>query len=130
MGWAIFMPISLTFSFCYALALALKGGGFSYDTIGGLVFNGMIVNYAILVMKLINRKNAKKKHMTEIEYSKNVLIPAYEKKLKAKPKKLTKEEKAALKQKNLIAKAVQAKKIAQAISLEKDAAWKEKHTAR
>lgn len=83
--WAIFMPVSLTVSFAYALALACKtvgvpDEGFSYDTIGALVFNGMIVNYGILVIKCLNRRKAKKLGMTEVEYTKQVLIPAWKKK--------------------------------------------------
>lgn len=92
MNWAIFMPVSLTISFTYALALALKMGDFSYDTLGALIFNGMIVNYGILIMKIINRKKAKEKGMDELEYTKKVLIPAFEKKEKAR--KLAKARKA------------------------------------
>lgn len=86
MNWAIFMPISLTISFAYALALALKSGDFSTDTIGALVANGMIVNYGILIMKIINRKKAKAMGLTELEYTKKVLIPAYKKKEAKKAK--------------------------------------------
>lgn len=84
MNWAIFMPVSLTISFSYALALALKGDGFSTDTIGALVANGMIVNYGILIIKLINRSKAKKLGLTELEYTKKYLIPAWKKKEAAK----------------------------------------------
>lgn len=86
MNWAIFMPVSLTISFSYALALALKGDGFSTDTIGALVANGMIVNYGILVIKLINRSKAKKLGLTELEYTKKYLIPAWKAKQAAKVK--------------------------------------------
>ena len=89
MNWAIFMPIGLTFSFLYALVmgLTLGDGSFSYDTIGALVFNGMIVNYGVLFLKIRNRKAAKKLHMTEVEYTKKILIPAAKKKQLAKAKK-------------------------------------------
>lgn len=86
MNWAIFMPISLTISFSYALALALKSGDFSTDTIGALVANGMIVNYGILIIKIINRRKAKAMGLTELEYTKKVLIPAYKKKEAEKAK--------------------------------------------
>ncbi len=80
------MPVSLTISFSYALALALKQGDFAYDTIGALVFNGMIVNYGILIIKLINRSKAKKLGLTELEYTKKYLIPAWKAKQAAKAK--------------------------------------------
>ena len=84
MNWAIFMPVSLTVSFSYALALALKSGEFSPDTIGALVFNGMIVNYGILILKILNRKRAKAMGLSEVQYTRKVLIPAYKQKLAAK----------------------------------------------
>ncbi len=87
MNWAIFMPASLTVAFGYALALALKTGDFSPDTIGGLVFNGMIVNYGILIIKIINKKNAKKLGLSEVQYTKKYLIPAWKKKQAAKARK-------------------------------------------
>lgn len=92
MNWAIFMPISLTISFTYALFLALKiPGEMQYDTLGALIFNGMIVNYGILILKCINRAKAKKLGMSEIEYTKKVLIPNWNKKVKEKEiKKATK----------------------------------------
>ena len=40
----------------------------------------MIVNYGILIIKCLNRKRAKKLGMTEVEYTKQVLIPAWQKK--------------------------------------------------
>lgn len=86
MNWAIFMPISLTISFSYALALALKYNDFQYDTLGALIFNGMIVNYGILILKIINRRKAKAIGLTELEYTKKVLIPAYKKKQAKKAK--------------------------------------------
>ncbi len=84
MNWAIFMPVALTVSFTYALVLALKMGDFEYDTIGALVFNGMIVNYGILIIKCINRKKAKKLGLNELQYTKKYLIPAWKKKEAAK----------------------------------------------
>lgn len=87
MNWAIFMPVALTVSFTYALALALKSGEFSADTIGALIFNGMIVNYGILVIKILNKKSAKTMGLTELEYTRKVLIPQYKAKQAAKAQK-------------------------------------------
>lgn len=89
-SWAIFVPITLTVSFLYALVLAVAevsvGGWASFppDTIGALVFNGLIVNYGTLLIKMKNRKMAKKLHMDEIEYTEKILVPEYMRKLEAK----------------------------------------------
>lgn len=122
MNWAIFMPISLTISFTYALALALKNGDMAYDTLGALIFNGMIVNYGILILKIINRRKAKAMGLTELEYTKKVLIPAYKKKLSSKPKKLTRQEKAQIKKQKTLRSALEAQKVAKQLNKEKLAA--------
>lgn len=89
-NWAIFVPVTLTVSFLYGLTLATAeitvGGWSSFppDTIGSIVFNGLIVNYGLLIIKLKNRKEAKKFHMDEIEYTERVLVPEYERKVQAK----------------------------------------------
>lgn len=88
--WAVFTPITLTVSFIYALVLAVAevsvGGwsAFPPDTIGALVFNGLIVNYGTLLIKLRNKRTAKKLHMDEIEYTEKILVPEYERKIKAR----------------------------------------------
>lgn len=81
-NWAIFLPVSMTIAFTYALAQALLEGATVPSTIGALVFNGLIINYGILVLKLINRRKARKKGMTEIEYTKKYIIPLVNKKEK------------------------------------------------
>ncbi len=89
-NWAIFVPVTLTVSFLYALVLAtaeVAAGGwesFPPDTIGALVFNGLIVNYGTLLIKLKNRKTAKKLHMSEETYTKKILVPEYERKIEAR----------------------------------------------
>lgn len=91
MNWAIFLPVSMTIQFFYALILAIAelsaAGGiteFPPDTIGTLVFNGLIVNYGVLVLKVKNKKTAKKLHMTELQYTERILIPEYERKIAAR----------------------------------------------
>lgn len=89
-NWAIFTPVTLTISFLYALVLAVAevsvGGWASFppDTIGAIVFNGLIVNYGTLLIKLKNRRMAKKLHMDEAEYTEKILVPEYERKIEAR----------------------------------------------
>lgn len=88
-NWAIFLPIACTLSFIYALFLFFwsDSGGVNFASIGGIVFNGLIVNYGILIIKLKNIKAAKKHNLTEIEYTEQILAPAVQKR---KAKKLAK----------------------------------------
>ncbi|MCQ2957071.1 MAG: hypothetical protein MJ233_04580 [Mycoplasmoidaceae bacterium] len=68
------MPLSCAVSLVYAIILAVSGSeAFSFDTIGAIIFNGLIVNIGILVIKVINRKRAKKLHMSEIEYTRKYI---------------------------------------------------------
>lgn len=80
MNWAIFLPITCSISFLYALLLCttMIPGSFDWSSSGGLFFNGMVVNYGILIIKCKNRKAAEKKHMTELEYTKKILAPKFE----------------------------------------------------
>lgn len=82
LNWAIFLPVSILISFFYSLALTLIQGGVKFppDTIGALIFNGIIVNFGILFIKLFNIHRSHKLNMTEMEYTQKYLIPAYEKK--------------------------------------------------
>lgn len=121
LNWAIFLPIGMLISFSYALTLALAPGGtkFPPDTLGALIFNGLIVNFGVLILKFKNMHDAKKHHMTEMEYTKKYLIPAYRKKLEASGKLLPKEERAKFKLKKLINKASLAQKNARQLNKEK-----------
>lgn len=85
-NWSVFLPISCTISCIYAIFLAFISGSFSFDTIGGIIFNGMIVNYGILIIKVKNKKKAKALNMTEMQYTQKYIIPAYEQKQKLKQK--------------------------------------------
>lgn len=73
LNWAIFMPICCLFSFSYSLAIAFVLGEFTFDTIGALIFNGIVVNVGILIIKLINHKRAKHLKISEIEYTRKYL---------------------------------------------------------
>lgn len=84
LGWAIFFPCACVVSFAYSLSLAFIRGNFAFDSIGGIVFSGMLVNFGILILKIINIQKAKKRGMTEIEYTQKVLVPMYAKKQAAK----------------------------------------------
>lgn len=84
LGWAIFFPCACVVSFAYSLSLAFISGDFTFNSIGGIVFSGMLVNFGVLILKIINIQKAKKHGMTEIEYTQKVLIPMYEKKQAAK----------------------------------------------
>lgn len=67
--WAIFMPISCVICLIYAAMLASTSGQFTLDTIGAIVFNGVLVNVGIMIIKLINRTKAKQLGITELEYT-------------------------------------------------------------
>lgn len=69
LNWAIFLPISCLMSFVYSFTLAFNGEGSRLSTIGGLIFNGIIVNVGILIIKIKNLKLAKQHHMSEIQYT-------------------------------------------------------------
>lgn len=71
--WSIFLPLSCLISFIYAFTLAFNSGYFKVNTIGALVFNGIIVNVGILILKVKNRIKSKQLHMSEIEYTKKHL---------------------------------------------------------
>ena len=81
MNWAIFLPISCCISFTYSILLAVwNGSDFDFSTLGGIIFNGMIVNFGILIIKLKNRKVAKTKGITELQYTEAYILPAINKK--------------------------------------------------
>lgn len=73
LAWSIFLPISCMMSLIYSITLALGGEGWSWNTIGALVFNGVLVNVAILCIKIKNRRAARLNKMTEIEYTQKFL---------------------------------------------------------
>lgn len=90
MNWAIFVPLTMTMQFFYGLLLAISeiaAGGLSAfppDTIGALIFNGLIVNYGVLILKVKNVRMAKRLKMSEIKYTETVLIPEYQRKVEAR----------------------------------------------
>lgn len=74
MVWAIFLPIACVLSLSYSITLAFSGEGWSWNTIGAILFNGVLVNVGILAIKLRNRRNARAHNMSEIEYTQKVLF--------------------------------------------------------
>lgn len=72
-AWSIFLPIACVLSLSYSITLAFGGEGWSWNTIGAILFNGILVNVGILVIKLKNRKAARARNMTEIEYTQKYL---------------------------------------------------------
>lgn len=85
-NWAVFLPISCTISFLYAILLSVTMdlGSFDWPSSGGVFFNGLIVNYGILIIKTKNRKAAKRHHLSELDYTKQILAPRIEAKLAKK----------------------------------------------
>lgn len=80
-GWAVFLPVSCTVMFTYDLTMALSGSeGFNYGILFSLIFNGMISSYGVLILKISNLVKAHKMNLTEVEYTKKVLLPLVEKK--------------------------------------------------
>ncbi|MCQ3907620.1 MAG: hypothetical protein MJ219_02530 [Mycoplasmoidaceae bacterium] len=76
-------------SFVYALLLGFGVDSFGLDTLGALIFNGMIVNFGILIIKAQNIRKTKKLGISELEYTKIKLLP----KIKAKQEKIQSKKK-------------------------------------
>lgn len=72
LNWAIFMPVSCLVSLVYAAFVATITGTFMLDTLGALIFNGVLVNIGVLVLKIINRSKAKHLGISEIEYTRRM----------------------------------------------------------
>lgn len=73
-NWALFLPISCVVCLTYSLLLATMGDNpFTFDTIGAIIFNGIICNTGILVIKIINRVRAKKHNLSELEYTRKYI---------------------------------------------------------
>ncbi len=73
-NWALFLPISCVVCLTYSVLLATTGDNpFTFDTIGAVIFNGIICNTGVLVIKLINRIQAKKHHLSELEYTRKYI---------------------------------------------------------
>jgi len=84
LGWAVFLPVSCTIMVTYDFIEGFAGGSFNKGILFSLIFNGMISSYGVLILKLINMRNAKKHNMSEIDYTKKYLIPEVIKKKQAK----------------------------------------------
>lgn len=84
--WAIFNCINTIATFVHDLTLAFISGGFSYDILFILIFSAMIPNTGVMICKVRNVIKAKKAGMTELEYTKKVLIPSLKKNKKIKSK--------------------------------------------
>ncbi|XQP55766.1 MAG: hypothetical protein ACOQNY_03095 [Mycoplasmoidaceae bacterium] len=85
-NWAVFLPIACTISFLYALLLSVTmiPGSFDWKSCGGVFFNGLIVNYGIMIIKMKNRKAARRHHLSELDYTKQILAPKIEARLAKK----------------------------------------------
>jgi len=80
MFWCVFTSANCIVNFIYDLTLSFSTGGFNWDVFFILIFSAIAPNVGVMILKIINVKKAKKLGMTEVEYTKKVLIPLVEKK--------------------------------------------------
>lgn len=71
LGWAIFLPLSCVTCFSYDLFLGFSNG---WSTVlASLICSGILINFAVLVLKIINIRKAKKLGISEWKYTKQYL---------------------------------------------------------
>lgn len=71
--WCILLPASCLLSLIYSIALAFGENQWSWNTIGAILFNGILVNTGVLAIKIRNRIAARSYNMSEIEYTQKIL---------------------------------------------------------
>ncbi len=71
LGWAIFLPLSCVVCFSYDLFLGFSNGW--TNVIASLICCGILINTAVLILKLINVRKAKKLGISEWKYTKKYL---------------------------------------------------------
>jgi len=84
MFWCAFSFVNCVINFVYDLSLSYGTGGFSYNLIFILIFSAIAPNLGVLIIKIMNVTKAKKMGLSEVEYTKQVLIPAVIEKRKQK----------------------------------------------
>lgn len=78
--WAIFFLFSAIIFLIYDLLLSFGTGTWSNEVIFSIIFGGYIPDIVILIIKVKNMKAAKKAGMSEVEYTRTILIPKVEQK--------------------------------------------------
>lgn len=71
LGWAIFLPLSCVICFTYDLLLGLSTGW--WNVLASLICSGMLINIAVLVLKIRNLHKAKKLGISEWHYTNKYL---------------------------------------------------------
>lgn len=66
LGWAIFLPLSCVVCFSYNLFMGISNGWF--NVLASLICSGILINTAVLVLKIINLRKAKKLGISEWHY--------------------------------------------------------------
>lgn len=85
--WTVFYAVSSLVFLLYDILLSYASGSWSSNAIFTIVFAGYIPIFGILIFKIKNIILAKKRNMTEIEYTKKVLVLLVKQKEQAKRKK-------------------------------------------
>ncbi|XQP55767.1 MAG: PQ-loop domain-containing transporter [Mycoplasmoidaceae bacterium] len=73
LAWAIFLPLSCVVCFSYDLFLAISTGW--WNVIASLICSGMIINTAVLILKIKNVLKAKSFGLSDWEYTKKYIKP-------------------------------------------------------
>lgn len=73
LAWAIFLPLSCVVCFSYDLFLAISTGW--WNVIASLICSGMIINSAVLILKIKNVLKAKSFGLSDWEYTKKYMKP-------------------------------------------------------
>lgn len=85
--WAVFYAVTSIVFLIYDILLSFATGSWTPNAIFTIVCAGYIPIFGILFFKIKNLVSAKKRNMTEIEYTKKVLVPLVKQKEAAKSKK-------------------------------------------
>lgn len=73
LAWAIFLPLSCVVCFSYDLFLAISTGW--WNVIASLICSGMVINTAVLILKIKNVLKAKSFGLSDWEYAKKYMKP-------------------------------------------------------
>lgn len=85
--WTVFYAVSSLVFLVYDILLSFAAGEWSPNAIFSIICAGYIPIFGVLIFKIRNLVSAKKRNMSEIEYTKKVLVPLVKQKEEAKSKK-------------------------------------------
>lgn len=84
MMWAVFYAVTSLVFLAYDILLSFASNDWSFNAIFTIIFAGYIPIFGILVFKIKNIVAAKKRNMTEKQYTERILVPLVKQKNKKK----------------------------------------------